>query len=312
VHLVVAESLGGEPLEAQEEADGDADRDDHGAARPPPRGTSAQIHRRRRHARPSIIAKDWRKTASPLISAVHVRERSRPGNRTAALGARKAARIVALLFGLAGARSVGQEKTPDEDKPARASALKEVKIDVHSFKVVESYSGPVSYYKLVEDPDNAFIRAVYRPPLETVTLAAEVPEALRQSTRRVRWKWRAQVFPNKGNECSPGYGDSAAVVYISWKRGLKWYSIKYVWSTEARKGDVCDQKRNLFVVQDTVILESGGPSNVWKEESIDPSAEFRAHFEGDVPDFVGVGIMSDGDQTRSISAAYYAGFTLMH
>src|SRR2546430_5575625 len=108
------------------------------------------------------------------------------------------------------------------------------------------------------------------------------------------------------------FGDSAAVVYISWKRGLKWYSIKYVWSTEALKGAVCDQKRNLFVVQDTVVLESGGPTNVWKEEQIDPSAEFRAHFEGDVPDFVGVGLMSDGDQTLSISAADYTGFVLVH
>ena len=49
-----------------------------------------------------------------------------------------------------------------------------------------------------------------------------------------------------------------------------------------------------------------------KEEQIDPSAEFRAHFEGDVPDFVGVGLMSDGDQTRSISAADYSGFVLVH
>ena len=190
--------------------------------------------------------------------------------------------------------------------------LAETKLDVHSFRVVESYSGPVSYYKLVEDPDGAYIRAVYRPPLETVTLAVEVPDALRQSTKLVRWKWRAQVLPRKGNEGAPGLGDSAAVVYISWKRGLKWYSIKYVWSTDGPKGAICDQKRNLFVVQDTVVLESGGPTNIWKEEQIDPSAEFRAHFEGDVPDFIGIGLMSDGDQTRSISAADYAGFTLLH
>ena len=193
---------------------------------------------------------------------------------------------------------------------ASGPPLSETKLDVHSFRVVESYSGPVSYYKLVEDPEGAYIRAVYRPPLETVTLATEVPEALRQSTRLVRWKWRAQVLPRKGNECEPGYGDSAAVVYISWKRGLKWYSLKYVWSTDGAKGSVCDKKRNLFVVQDTVILESGGPTNVWKEERVDPTAEFRAHFEGDVPDLVGIGLMSDGDQTNSVSAADYAGFVL--
>ncbi len=193
----------------------------------------------------------------------------------------------------------------------------ETRIDVHSFRVVESYSGPVSYYKIVEDPKEPFIRAVYRPPLETVTLGAEVPEALRQHTRRVHWKWRALVLPKGGNECVGGYGDSSAVVYVSWKRGLKWYSLKYVWSAQAPKGATCDQKRNLFVVQDTVVLESGGPVGVWKEEEIDPSAEFRAPFEGgnpnaDVPDFVGIGLMSDGDQTKSISSADYTGFTLVH
>ena len=71
------------------------------------------------------------------------------------------------------------------------------------------------------------------------------------------------------------------------------------------------------MVQDTVILESGGPVNEWRTEEIDPSAEFRAHFEkgnpnADVPDLVGLGIMSDGDQTNSISSADYEGFTLLY
>jgi hypothetical protein len=214
----------------------------------------------------------------------------------------------ALLALFSSAGTAGEEARP----PAQPATVEITRIDVHSFRVVESYSGPVSYYKIVEDPEEPFIRATYRPPLETVTLGIEVPEHLRQSTRKVRWNWRAQVLPKGGNECKPGLGDSAAVVYISWKRGLKWYSLKYVWSSEAPKGQTCDQKRNLFVVQDTVILESGPPVGVWKDEEIDPSAEFRAHFEGDVPDFVGVGIMSDGDQTQSISAADYTGFALIH
>ena len=196
-----------------------------------------------------------------------------------------------------------------------ARPLQETRVDVHQFRVIESYSGPVSYYKIVEDPVEPFIRAVYRPPLETVTLGVEVPEQLRH-TKRVRWKWRAQVLPKGGNECKEGLGDSAAVIYISWKRGLKWYSIKYVWDTDATKGQICDQKRNLFVVQDTVILESDGPLGIWKQEEVDPSAEFRAHFENgdpnaDVPDLVGIGLMTDGDQTHSISAADYSGFVLL-
>jgi len=190
-------------------------------------------------------------------------------------------------------------------------------IDVHAFRVLESYSGPVSYYKIVNDPAMPFIRATYRSPLETVTLGAEVPENLRQRTRHVRWKWRVQAFPKGGNECKGGFGDSAAVVYVSWKRGLRWYSLKYVWSTEAEVGSVCDQKRNLFVAQDTVVLRSGGALNEWRTEDVETSAEFRAHFEGgnpnaEVPDLVGIGLMSDGDQTRSASAADYAAFELVH
>jgi hypothetical protein len=124
-------------------------------------------------------------------------------------------------------------------------------------------------------------------------------------------------LPKGGDECKEGRGDSAAVVYVSWKRGLKWYSLKYAWSSEAEKGRTCDRKRNLFVAQDTIVTESNGPVGVWRTEDIDPSAEFRAHFEdgnpnADVPDLVGVGIMSDGDQTKSISAADYTGFELVH
>jgi len=213
---------------------------------------------------------------------------------------------VALCVLLTSAGTAGDQPRPPQITP----------IDVHAFRVLESYSGPVSYYKIVLDPDLPFIRAVYRPPLETVTLGAEVPEQLRQRTMLVRWKWRAQELPKGGNECKGGFGDSAAVVYVSWKRGLKWYSVKYTWSSEAEKGRTCDQKRNLFVAQDTVILESGGPLGEWRTEEIDPTVAFREHFEGgnpnaDVPDFVGIGIMSDGDQTRSISAADYAAFELV-
>src|SRR5207237_1126372 len=135
VDLVVAESLGGESLHAQVEPDGDAEGDENGATHPPPRGAPAQIHRRRRHARPSIIAKDWRKPASPLSSCVHVRAGPRPGNRTTALPVRKVARVLSLLFAFSSTTSTGEEKTANKTPHA---GLKEVKIDVHAFKVVES------------------------------------------------------------------------------------------------------------------------------------------------------------------------------
>ncbi|MET0792256.1 MAG: DUF3047 domain-containing protein [Polyangiaceae bacterium] len=184
-----------------------------------------------------------------------------------------------------------------------------------AFRVVERESGPTNYYKLYRDSDPPFIRAEYHPPFETTVLGVEVPDADRASARVLSWRWRAVTLPKGGNECVEGKGDSAAVVYVSWRRTLRWYALKYVWSAVGPKGAVCDKKSNPFAAQDTVVLESGAPLDVWKTERIDLKAEFRKHFEGgdqtaSVPDFMGVGIMSDGDQTHSDSAADYADFVL--
>jgi hypothetical protein len=105
-------------------------------------------------------------------------------------------------------------------------------------------------------------------------------------------------------------------VYLAWRRGLRYYSLKYVWSAVGTKGKVCDTKRNPFVAQDTVILESGGPVGVWRSVEVDLADAFRRHFAGgdpaaEVPAFVGLGLMSDGDQTRSESAADYGLFTIL-
>jgi DUF3047 family protein len=188
-------------------------------------------------------------------------------------------------------------------------------LDVHRFAVLERDSGPVSYYSLVEDPAAPFIRGVYQPPLQTVTLFADVGDNLRTGVERIRFRWRPWVLPVDGDECIQGRGDAAANVYVVWKRGLRWYSVKLVWSTVGKAGVTCRGPRNAFVATDSVILHSGPPTGEWREEEIDPAALYREHFEGgnpnaEVPELQGVGILTDGDQTRTSSAADYAGFVL--
>jgi hypothetical protein len=203
------------------------------------------------------------------------------------------------------------------DGPPRLEAPQVATIDVRSFRSVEGpSSGPAVYYQVIEELEGPFIRASYRPGLESVTMGIEVPESLREKAKRLRWRWRAQAFPAGGNECG-GPGDSAASVYATFKRGLKWYILKYAWSSVGHRGSVCDPKRNLFLARDTVILESGGETGVWVDEEIDVRSEFRRHFAGgrpdaDVPDLVGVGIMSDGDQTNSESSADYTRFEIVY
>ncbi len=203
--------------------------------------------------------------------------------------------------------------------PARETAeLTSVALDVHAFRPVEGpSSGPAVYYHVVEASEGPLLRGEYRPGLETVTMGIEVPEALRQRTRRVGWSWRARAFPAGGDECTPGRGDSAASVIVAFKRGLKWYVLKYVWSTVAPRGAVCDRKRTLLLARDTIVLESGGATGTWLHEAVDVQRAFVEHFAGgdpraEVPDLVGVAVLTDGDQTTSESSADWRGFELLY
>lgn len=217
-----------------------------------------------------------------------------------------------LLAGAARAEEAKPEAARLEPPPA--AEPREVKIEAEAFQIVSRSSGPVNYYSVVRDPAGDYVRAAYKPPYKTAVVGVAFPEDQRRSVAKLRWKWRVLALPKDGDECADGRGDSAAVVYITWKRGLRWYTLKYVWSAVGEKGKLCDRKRNPFVAQDTVIVESGGPLNEWRGVEIDPDFEFRKHFEGgdpkaSVPGLVGLGIMSDGDQTKSPSEADYGGFS---
>ena len=188
----------------------------------------------------------------------------------------------------------------------------EVKLDIYNFEVVERDSGPVVYYKFVKEEGTKIVRALYRPPLETVTLGMPLPDELRGRVRMLRWRWRVLTFPAGASECGEK-SDSAAAVFVTFKRGLKYYIIKYAWTTEGQVGAVCNKRRNMFFVRDTVVRQSNGPTNHWLTEQIDPKMEFVRHFGGtldEVPELVGIGLMTDGDQTHSRAEADYADFTV--
>jgi hypothetical protein len=78
---------------------------------------------------------------------------------------------------------------------------------------------------------------------------------------------------------------------------------------------VCDGRDNPFLRGETVVLRAGGPLGQWVTESVDVEAEFRAHFAGgdpraEVPELMGIAVLTDGDDTRSGASADYASFVL--
>jgi len=172
-----------------------------------------------------------------------------------------------------------------------------------------------SYYRLERDERGPFIRSDYRPGMKAQKLALELPANARGGRHVLRWRWWARVLPTGGDECADGKGDSAASVYVGWRRGLRWYGLKYAWSSVGKKGAICDSKRNPFLVGDAIHLESGPPLDEWVDERVDLEADFRAHFEdgdpkAEVPELIGVALLSDGDATGTEASADFGGFEL--
>src|SRR5215208_4295802 len=97
------------------------------------------------------------------------------------------------------------------------------KYPASAFRVVREKSGPVNYYRVVDDSQQSFVRAEYKPPMDTTVLGVAVANADRGRASRLAWSWRAITLPRGGDECAEGKGDSAAVVYVTWKRALRWY-----------------------------------------------------------------------------------------
>jgi DUF3047 family protein len=239
-----------------------------------------------------------------LARRLHLQPGMRGGSKVGTMHAR-------VSFALALGFCLSWMPTPAFANPTPGA----FQIDAHRFQVLQRDSGPTSYYWIIDDPLGPFIRGVYKPPLETVTLFADVGDGLRNGVQRIRFRWRAWVLPVGANECEVGRGDAAANVYIAWKRGVRWYSLKLVWSSNAPVGATCDRTRNAFAASDTIVLRSGPPTGEWHEEEIDPAALFREHFEGgnpaaEVPELQGIGILTDGDQTHTTSVGDYAGFVL--
>src|SRR5215831_1040997 len=196
-----------------------------------------------------------------------------------------------------------------------ASPADGVALDIRSFGIVKQSSGPDDYYKVETGPDGPYLAARYRPPFDTMVRGIEAPQEFRHSLAGVRWRWRVRAFPRGGDDCNPDVGDAAGGVFATFKAGLKVMVIKYVWNTVGKANRSCELANNLFFAKHEVVLRSGGELDTWQTETVDPRRDFVRYFGGkleDVPDFVALGVLTDGDATNSRSEADYADFVLLH
>ena len=195
-----------------------------------------------------------------------------------------------------------------------AAAPADVPLDIHSFQVVKQSSGPDDYYRVETGPDGPYLHAAYKPPMDTTVRGIEAPEELKRTLGGVRWRWRVKSFPKGGDECNPDVGDSAAGVFVSFKAGMKVMVIKYVWNATGKPGKTCELANNPFFAKRIIVLRVAGETDTWHTEEVNPRADFVRYFGGkleDVPEFIGLAVLSDGDATKSVVEADYGGFVLL-
>ena len=194
-----------------------------------------------------------------------------------------------------------------------ASSSDGAALDIHSFQVVQQSSGKDDYYSFESGPEGPYLAARYRPPFDTMVRGIEAPQRFRRTLTGIRWRWRVRAFPKGADDCNPDVGDAAAGVFATFKAGLKLMVIKYVWNSVGPAGKTCELANNLFFAKREVVLRSGGELGSWHTETVDPRRDFTRYFGGkleDVPDFVALGVLTDGDATNSRSEADYADFVL--
>jgi hypothetical protein len=129
----------------------------------------------------------------------------------------------------------------------------------------------------------------------------------------LRWRWRVHVFPSGGDERDEATNDSAAGVYVVFPGRLPFLprALKYVWSTSAPVG----LRQPSPMYNDTkIIVVASGPTNEpeqWRTETVNVRQDYEALFGREAPKARGIGLLTDGDATKSVAAADYTDFQLL-
>ena len=122
------------------------------------------------------------------------------------------------------------------------------------------------------------------------------------------WCWRVNSLPPGGNERLNHVNDSAAGIYVIFS--TNWLGvpkqIKYVWSSTLPEGTV-DRRQKIF--RPWFFVVESGEKNLgkWTFEQVDIYRDHRRVFDSTPKKrTIGLGILTDANNTKSYAEAYYA------
>lgn len=163
------------------------------------------------------------------------------------------------------------------------------------------------YLIQIEDK-NHFLRG--SPPVgESGKVAILKQEIFLDQTPILKWRWRAITLPK-----TDSLSDSVASVYIHFKYGMFGTRLlKYTWATNSKEtGWIKPQKKSSFWDMRTKVLRSGPSLNEWFNESVNIQKDYIEAFDADSApkESQGIGILTDGDQSKSISIGDFDDFVV--
>lgn len=178
-------------------------------------------------------------------------------------------------------------------------------------------------YSVREDGSNWFLEA------ESKESASAIYKELRLDIKKtpiLRWRWKIDHTLKKGDERTRDGDDYAGRVYVTFqyepekssfydrvKRAvaekvfgiaLPGNTVNYIWANKLPKDEAAYNPYTDQVVM--IAVESGNRlSGQWVSEERDVYADYRRFFNEDPPEATGIVIMTDTDNTRESTVAFY-------
>ena len=129
--------------------------------------------------------------------------------------------------------------------------------------------------------------------------------------RYLKWSWKVASTVAGGNEQTRQGDDYAGRVYVIFPGRFFWQmrALNYIWANKLPKGEFVP---NAFTSNAMMLAVESGPAKVglWVYEERDILADYRTVFGEEPPEAGGIAIMTDTDNTGTVTTAWYGDITL--
>lgn len=178
----------------------------------------------------------------------------------------------------------------------------------------KAYRGDDNYvrklYKIQEEAGNRYLKA--QDDGTSIIIRKRLESWNPHEYPILSWRWRARALPKGGNEREETKNDSAVAIYVVLDQNFLRIpkTLKYVWSTTLPVGT---EYRRDGIGRPHVIVLRSGPDRLgqWVSESVNVREDFIRVFGKEPPtSAVGIGILTDGNATKTNSAGDYDDFVI--